>query len=392
MENYYLPYGKQNISTEDIKNVVEVLKSEFITQGPIVNVFEDEVAKKVGSKFAVSHNSATSALHTACLALGLDTNDRIWTSPITFVATANCGLYCGAYVDFVDIDKNTGLMCVESLSRKLQIADKEGKLPKIVIPVHLGGASCDMYAISKLSKKYGFSIIEDASHAIGGKYLNEPVGNCKFSQITVFSFHPVKIITCGEGGIACTNDESLAMKMKSFASHGITKDKDKFVLSRTTKWGYEQQNLGFNYRLSDIHAALGLSQLKRLELIVLERNNLLKFYKKLFLNSDIKFISIPQNVYSAFHLAIVKVCNNNYYLHKKIFDYMRQKNIGVQLHYQPVHLQPYYLERGFKLGDFPQAEDYANSYISIPLFQGLEEKDQKRVFDVIVEATRSEDC
>ena len=392
MKNPYLPYGKQNISTEDIQNVVNVLKSEFITQGPVVNLFEHEFSNKVGSKFAVSHNSATSALHTACLALGLGKNDILWTSPITFVASANCGLYCGANVDFVDIDKNTGLMCVESLKHKLQIAEKNGKLPKIVIPVHLGGTSCNMYSISELSKKYGFSIIEDASHAIGGKYLKEPVGNCKFSQITVFSFHPVKIITCGEGGMASTNDKNLARKMKSFASHGIIKDMNKFTLSRTSSWGYEQQNLGFNYRLSDIHAALGLSQLKRLDLIVLERNNLLNFYKKLFLNSDIKLISIPKDVYSAVHLAIVKVCNNDFYLHKKIFEYIRKKNIGVQLHYQPVHLQPFYLEKGFKIGDFPQSEEYANSYLSIPLFEGLKEKEQKRVFDVISEATQSQGC
>ena len=383
MENDYLPYGKQNVSQNDVDSILKVLNSEFITQGPVVKLFENEIAKNVCSKYAVAHNSATSALHTACLALGLGSKDYIWTSPITFVASANCGIYCGANVDFVDIDPKTGLMSINCLAEKLKIAEKYGKLPKIVIPVHLGGSSCDMHSIKRLSDKYGFLVIEDASHALGGKYLNAPVGNCKFSDITIFSFHPVKIITCGEGGMACTNDLVLAEKLRYYSSHGIIKDKNKFLLDTTKEWGYEQQALGFNYRLSDIHAALGISQLKRLNKIVMERNRLIDVYKRLFYHSTIKLISTPDNVYSSYHLGIVKICNNDNLFHHMVFKYMRENNIGVQLHYSPVHLQPFYLKKGFKKGDFPHSEYYSNSFISIPLFVGLKEKDQIRVVNTL---------
>jgi len=379
----YLPYSKQDISISDISCVLKVLRSKYITQGPVVDQFENTLAKKVSSKFAIAHNSATSALHTACLSLGLGSKDILWTSPITFVASANCGRYCGASIDFVDIDYKTGLISLESLKEKLKLAEKNGKLPKILVVVHLGGASCDMKNISALSKKYGFSIIEDASHALGGKYLNEPVGNCKYSNITVFSFHPVKIITSGEGGIACTNDKSLADKMRIFVSHGITKDNKRFLLSTTNSWGYEQQYLGFNYRLSDIHAALGLSQLNRLNKIVIERNKLLKNYIKIFSNSNLKFLTIPSNVLSSVHLAILEISNNDEFLHKKIFENLRLKKIGVQLHYSPVHLQPYYRNLGFKEGDYPNSEKYSKSYLSIPLYPGLKKNDQLRVFNEI---------
>jgi len=379
----YLPYSRQDISIGDIKCVLKVLRSQYITQGPVVDEFENALAKKVSSKFAIAHNSATSALHTACLSLGLGSKDILWTSPITFVASANCGMYCGASIDFVDIDFKTGLISYDSLKEKLKLAEKNGKLPKILVVVHLGGASCDMKKISELSKKYGFAIIEDASHALGGEYLNEPVGNCKYSNITVFSFHPVKIITSGEGGVACTNDKSLAEKMRMFVSHGITKDIKRFLLSTTNSWGYEQQYLGFNYRLSDIHAALGLSQLNRLNKIVIERNKLLKNYIKIFSNTNLKFLTIPDNVLSSVHLAILKISNDNELLHKKIFKNLRLKKIGVQLHYNPVHLQPYYRNLGFKEGDYPNSEKYAKSYLSIPLFPGLKKKDQLRVFNKI---------
>jgi len=280
MTDDFIPYSCQDINESDINSVIKVLKSPFITQGPLVKDFEDAIAKKVNSKYAVATNSATSSLHLACLALGLKEGDIIWTSPITFVASANCGLYCGAKVDFVDIEPNTGLISISELENKLQIANKINKLPKILIPVHLCGTSCNMKEIFNLSQKYGFQIIEDASHAIGGKYFSEYIGNCKYSDITVFSFHPVKIITTGEGGIATTNNIKLSQKMEDLRSHGITKDQTRFLYKAQGQWSYEQQDLGFNYRLTDINAALGLSQLQRLDEFIEKRNSIRDFYIK----------------------------------------------------------------------------------------------------------------
>ena len=301
----FLPYGKQNITHDDINEVLKVLQSDFLTQGPKVPLFEKEICKKVNSKYAIASNSATSSLHLACMALGLTKDDILWTSPITFVASANCALYCGAKIDFVDINQKNSLMDVRLLEKKLNKAEKSGKLPKIVVPVHLAGSSCDMKYIYELSKKYGFYIIEDASHAIGGQYLNQPVGSCLYSDITIFSFHPVKIITTGEGGIATTNSRKLAETMSELRSHGITKYQNKFIEKRKNEnWRYEQQKLGFNYRLTDISASLGLSQLKRLELIVKERNLLFENYKKKLSCNDLEMIEVPKSPEKAFVMKL----------------------------------------------------------------------------------------
>ena len=382
MKNF-IPYGRQYVSKEDIQSVTDVLKSDFLTQGPTVPKFEKLISEKVNSKYAVAANSATSALHLACLALELNTNDFLWTTPITFVASANCSQYCNAKIDFVDIDQDTGLMSVIELEKKLKIAAKEKKLPKIIVPVHLAGSSCDMKKIFSLSQKYGFKIIEDASHAIGGKYYDENVGSCKYSSICIFSFHPVKIITSGEGGIATTNDYKIAESMRIFRSHGITKDPKDFLNEKEGDWYYEQQRLGYNYRLTDIAAALGISQLKRLEEIVEERNKLLKNYERLIKGQPISLLKIPNNVFSSVHLAVIKLDVPDKEMHKHLFNCLRGKGIGVQLHYFPVHLQPYFKNLGFKLGDFPESEIYKNNAISIPLYPGLQYETQKRIVKII---------
>ena len=388
MTKNFIPYSRQSINNEDISSVIKVLKSDLITQGPLVDLFEKKVTEIVKAKYGVSTNSATSALHIACLALGLSKGDYVWTSPITFVASANCAKYCQAEVDFVDIDQNTGLISINKLENKLKYAKKRGKLPKILIPVHLTGSSCEMKAIKSLSEKYKFFVIEDASHAIGGKYEKEPVGSCKYSDITVFSFHPVKIVTSGEGGIATTNKESIFTKMKELRSHGITKEYSKFTKLSKDPWVYEQQNLGFNYRITDICAALGLSQLNRLEEIVIERNKQHHIYEKLFFNTSIKLLKKPENVYSSFHLQVIQLEDKDKYKYKKLFYGMRELGIGVQLHYFPVHLQPYYQNMGFKEGMFPSSENYSSRSISIPLFPGLQKKQQHFIKDSILELLR----
>ncbi len=375
----YLPYGHQYISEDDIKEVNKVLRSDFITQGPIVEEFEKALALKVNAKYAVAVNSATSALHLGCLSLGLGPGDWLWTSPITFVASANCARYCGANVDFVDIDPATGLLSISALERKLETAQNQNKLPKILIPVHLAGSSCDMKAIAKLSKKFGFYVIEDASHAIGGSYEKEPVGNCKYSSITVFSFHPVKIITTGEGGLATTNDSELSRIMHELRSHGITKEKARFKTKNAGEWYYEQQNLGFNYRITDFQCALGLSQLKRLDNIVIERNKLLHLYRNYLAKVPVKLLKVPENVNSSVHLAIIRLMDQNPELHKRVFNRLRSKKIGVQVHYSPVHLNPYYRNLGYNDGDFPNSELYGKNAISLPLFPGLELQSIERV-------------
>ena len=382
--NNFIPYGRQTITSKDIDEVVKVLKSPFITQGPIVPKFENELSKKLKAPYSICVNSATSALHIACLALGLKKNDIAWTSPITFVASANCIKYCGAEIDFVDIDPCSGLMCTDKLERKLKVAKANNKLPKIIIPVHLAGTSCDMKKIYDLSLVYGFSIIEDASHAIGAKFLNKPVGNCEYSNISIFSLHPVKIITSGEGGIATTRDKSLAEKMTALRSHGITKDRNKFKLENKELWYYEQQDLGYNYRMSDIHAALGLSQLNRLDSIIKERNELLGLYSKLLSDLPVKLLHIPKNRTSSVHLAIIRLNNKKKEFHKKVIEGMRRAGIGVQVHYTPVHLQPYFQEEGFHESQFPNAEEYASNAITLPLFPGLTKEEQELV---IIELT-----
>ena len=338
----FIPYGRQTISEADIAAVESVLRSPFLTQGPTVPAFEQAVAAKVDARFGVAVNSATSALHIACLALGLGPGDRLWTSPITFVASANCGRYCDATVDFVDIDPATGLMSVAALEQKLQQAEREGTLPKVVVPVHLAGSSCDMAAIGAMAERYGFAVLEDASHAIGGRYQGEPVGNCRHSAITVFSFHPVKIITTGEGGLATTNDPALAQRMEELRSHGIVRDRERFEESAAGPWVYEQQQLGFNYRITDIQAALGLSQLQRLDEIVVERNRQLKRYRELLIDLPVQLLEVPEDVLSSVHLAVIRLQQATAEQHRHIFEGLRSVGIGVQLHYSPVHLQPYY--------------------------------------------------
>lgn len=378
-----IPYGRQTISEEDIAAVLDILRSPYLTQGPNIKLFEDSVSCKVGSQFGVAVNSATSALHIACLALGLRTGDYLWTSPTTFVASANCGRYCGANVDFVDINPLTGLMSIEALSNKLRVSKLKGTLPKIVIPVHLTGSSCDMKSIKDLSDQYGFSIIEDASHAVGGTYKNKPVGSCAFSDIAVFSFHPVKIITTGEGGIATTNNPVLARTMVELRSHGITKDESRFEKPSAGPWAYEQQRLGLNYRMTDLQAALGHSQLQRLDEIVFERNRQLQRYRELLADLPVRLLDVPQNVLSSVHLAVIRLQNSNPDHHRKVFESLRDSGIGVQLHYSPVHLQPYYRRLGFKEGDFPESEAYAQDAMSLPLFPGLQEKDQLLVVKLL---------
>ena len=379
----FLPYGRQTISEDDIAAVEEVLRSPFLTQGPVVPAFEQAVAAKVGARHGVAVNSATSALHIACLALGLGLGDRLWTSPITFVASANCGRYCGAVVDFVDIEPNTGLMSVLALEAKLERAEREGTLPKVVVPVHLTGSSCDMAAIGSLAQRYGFAVLEDASHAIGGRYRGEPVGNCCYSSITVFSFHPVKIITTGEGGLATTNDPGLAQRMAELRSHGIVRERERFERPAAGPWVYEQQQLGFNYRMTDIQAALGLSQLQRLDEIVTERNRQLETYRELLAELPVQLLDVPDDVRSSVHLAVIRLQQATAEQHRQVFDGLRAAGIGVQLHYSPVHLQPYYRSLGFKEGQFPEAEAYANSAISLPLFPVLTLDDQVKVCRIL---------
>jgi len=379
----FLPYGRQTITDADIAAVEAVLRSPFLTQGPEVPAFEQAVAAKVGAAYGVAVNSATSALHIACLALGLGPGDRLWTSPITFVASANCGRYCGADVDFVDIEPSTGLMSVAALEHKLQQAEQNGNLPKVVVPVHLAGSSCDMETIGALASRYGFAVLEDASHAIGARYRGEPIGNCRHSAITVFSFHPVKIITTGEGGLATTNDPQLAQCMMELRSHGIVREQERFERPAAGPWVYEQQQLGFNYRMTDIQAALGLSQLQRLDAILAERNLQLQRYRELLAELPVQFLNVPEDVLSSVHLAVIRLKQATIGKHRRVFEGLRAVGIGVQLHYSPVHLQPYYRTMGFDEGKFPEALAYASSAISLPLFPGLSTSDQERVAAVL---------
>ena len=367
-----IPYGKQDINQADIDSVVNVLKSDFLTQGPQVPLFEKTVSDYCGSEYAVVANSATSALHIACMALKLGKGDYLWTSPNTFVASANCGLYCGAQVDFVDIDPLTYNLSSLELEKKLIQAKQDNKLPKIVIPVHFAGQSCDMQKIHSLSKEYGFKIIEDASHAIGGKYLDQPIGGCQYSDITVFSFHPVKIITTAEGGLATTNDKELLTRMQLFRSHGVTHDPELTNKETEGGWYYQQVELGFNYRMTELQAALGVSQMERLDEFVALRHQHQVRYDELLKGLPIVVPYQSLDSYSALHLYPIQLeLENISKSHTQVFDELRQKDLGVNLHYIPVHIQPYYEKMGFSLGDFPEAEKYYGRAISIPIFQGL---------------------
>jgi UDP-4-amino-4,6-dideoxy-N-acetyl-beta-L-altrosamine transaminase len=380
-----IPYGRHEITQQDIDSVVEVLKSDFLTQGPKVPLFEKKVAKKVGAKHALAVNSATSALHIACLALGLDSGDYLWTSPITFVASANCGLYCGAKIDFVDIDPCTYNLCPKALEKKLVEAKRYDKLPKILVVVHLTGQPCEMASIHALAQRFGFKIIEDASHAIGGKYQSQYIGNCRFSDITIFSFHPVKIITTGEGGMALTNNDSLAEKMNLFRSHGITRDQNLMTHEIDGPWYYQQVELGFNYRMTELQAALGLTQIDRLDIYVAARHEMAIRYKEKLQGLPIVFPFQQQDSYSAFHLFVIRLQIDKVKIsHKDLFEQLRARNIGVNLHYIPVHLHPFYENLGFKYGDFPEAEKYYSTAISIPLFYGLTCNQQDFVVESLI--------
>ncbi|GEB69756.1 spore coat proteinUDP-4-amino-4,6-dideoxy-N-acetyl-beta-L-altrosamine transaminase [Pseudoalteromonas carrageenovora] len=375
-----IPYGKQDITQADIDSVVSVLKSSFLTQGPQVPAFENALIKATGADHALAVNSATSALHIACLALELGQGDILWTTPITFVASANCGLYCGASVDFVDIDPATYNLCPKALEQKLVHAKKEGVLPKVVVAVHLCGQPCDMKAIHALSIQYGFKIIEDASHAIGGRYLKQPIGSCVYSDITVFSFHPVKIVTTAEGGAALTNSKALADKMALYRSHGITRDEALMENASHGGWYYEQIDLGFNYRMTELQAALGVTQMSRLSEFVSARHQLAIRYNEKLAELPITLPYQLANTYSGLHLYVIRLnLNEITKTHKAVFDELRENGIGVNLHYIPVHLQPYYQRMGFKHGDFPNAESYYSNAISLPMFHSMTHEQQDEV-------------
>lgn len=381
-----IPYGRQEVTDDDVEAVVKILRSDFLTQGPTVPAFEAAVARYVGASHAVAVNSATSALHVACLALGLKSGDSLWTSPITFVASANCALYCGATVDFVDIDPATFNISVTALEAKLEWARNHGTLPKIVIPVHMCGQSCDMEAIHRLSKEYGFRVIEDASHAIGGRYRGQNIGNCRYSDITVFSFHPVKIITSAEGGMALTNDPALAQAMELLRSHGITRDPGLMTQVAEGSWYYQQIELGFNYRMTDLQAALGLSQMNRLDSYVARRHELAQRYSEALAHLPLSTPAQHPDAHSSFHLYIVRLaaqpeCKSR----RNVFESMRARGVGVNVHYIPVHTQPYYRDRGFAVGDFPEAERYYAEALSLPLYPTMTDAQHQKVVKTLGE-------
>ena len=382
-----IPYGRQEITQEDIDAVVQVLESDFLTQGPKVPEFENTVASHVGARFGVAVNSATSALHIACAALGLGEGDWLWTSPVTFVASANCGLYCGAKVDFVDIDPRTYNLCPDALERKLEQAREQDRLPKVVVPVHLCGQPCDMERIKALSERYGFRIVEDASHAIGGKYQGEFIGSGRYSDITVFSFHPVKIVTTAEGGMAVTNDAELAQRMEMLRSHGITRDRARMTHEPDGPWYYQQVELGFNYRMTELQAALGLSQMTRLDDFVKRRHELARRYDELL--ADLPVLSPWQHPdsYSGLHLYVIRLKLGEIRAsHREVFESLREQGIGVNLHYIPVHTQPFYEAMGFAPDDFPESMRYYNEAISIPMYHGLTFEQQDAVVEALKQA------
>lgn len=379
-----IPYGRQDITQADVDAVVAVLRSDFLTQGPQVPLFEQTVAEHVGARHALAVNSATSALHIACLALGLGPGDWLWTTPITFVASANCGLYCGAQVDFVDIDPRTYNLCPQALERKLAAAEQAGRLPKIVVAVHLCGQPCDMAGIHALGQRYGFKIIEDASHAIGGKYKGKFIGNGRYSDITVFSFHPVKIITTAEGGMVLTNDAELANKMALLRSHGITRDPAQMTHQADGPWYYQQIDLGFNYRMTELQAALGASQMARLDDYVARRHALARRYDTLLDALPVVTTWQHPDSYSGLHLYVIRLQLGKIgKTHREVFESLREHGIGVNLHYIPVHTQPYYQQMGFKAGDFPEAERYYAEAISLPMFQTMSEAQQDEVLAAV---------
>jgi len=367
-----IPYSRQNIDDKDISSVLKVLKSDFLTQGPLVEVFEKKISKTVGVRFATACNSATSALHISCLALGFKKNDILWTVPNSFVASANCAKQIGGKVDFVDICPISYNIDIELLKKKLIKAQKKKKLPKIIVPVHFAGQPTIQDEIYKLSKKFKFKIIEDASHSLGAKYKKITVGSCKWSDITVFSLHPVKIITSGEGGVATTNKQDLHKNLQMLKNHGITKNKKMFIRKNAPGWHYEQHFLGLNFRMNEISASLGISQLKKLNSHVKERNKIATYYKKKIKIINLILPKINKSCRSTFHLFVVKIkSKRNKEIQLKLFNYLREKKILVNVHYIPIHLQPYYKKLGFKKGDFKISENHAESTLSLPIYPGL---------------------
>ncbi len=384
-----IPYGRQDIVQADIDAVVAVLQSDFLTQGPMVPRFEQAVAAHCGARHALAVNSATSALHIACLALGLGPGDWLWTTPVTFVASANCALYCGAKVDFVDIDPRTYNLCPLALEKKLLVAERDGCLPKVLVPVHLCGQPCDMAAIHALGQRFGFRIIEDASHAIGGKYRGEPIGHGRYSDVTVFSFHPVKIITTAEGGMALTNDADLAARMALLRSHGITRDPAQMTHEADGGWYYQQIELGYNYRMTELQAALGVSQMERLDDYVARRHVLARRYDALLAELPVTIPWQHPDGYSGLHLYVVRLRLDQVKLsHREVFDALRERGIGVNLHYIPVHTQPYYRQRGFADAVFAESERYYKEAISIPLFPNLSQDEQDFIVRALSEILR----
>jgi UDP-4-amino-4,6-dideoxy-N-acetyl-beta-L-altrosamine transaminase len=380
-----IPYGRQTISEADIESVVQVLRSDFLTQGPQVPAFEEAVANYVGVPHAVAVNSATSALHIACLALDLGPGDWLWTSPNSFVASANCALYCNAQVDFVDIDPYTYNLCPRALAAKLAEAKVAGRLPKVVVPVHFAGQSCDMAAIATLGREYGFKVIEDASHAIGGRWQDTFIGACEHSDITVFSFHPVKIITTAEGGLLTTRDAGIAQRLADLRSHGITRYSARLERQEQGDWYYEQQSLGFNYRMTEMQAALGVTQMTQLSRFVARRHELAVRYERGL--ADLPLVRPWQHPesYSAFHLYVIQVAEGARVGRRALFDALRGAGVLANVHYIPIHLQPHYQRMGFKTGDFPKAEAYYGAAISLPLYAGLMESDQDYVISKLKE-------
>ena len=384
-----IPYGRQSISEDDIAAVEAVLRSDWLTQGPTIARFEKAVADYAGARFACAVNSATAALHLACRALGLGPGDTLWTVPNTFVASANAARYCGAAVDFVDIDPATYNLSVSALTEKLERAASEGRLPKAVMPVHFGGQSCDMREVAVLARRYGFRVIEDASHAIGGDYLGRKVGACDYSDIAVFSFHPVKVITTGEGGMLLCADASLHRAADLLRSHGVTRDVAAMDQAPDGAWYYQQVDLGFNYRMTDMQAALGLSQMQRIDAFIARRRAIARRYDEALAALPLGLPGRSALADSAWHLYVIQVdaarCGKS---RKTVFDHLRSAGIQVNVHYIPVHLQPYYRRLGFRSGQFPVAEHYYSQAISLPLYAGLSEAQQTRVIDEVANALR----
>ncbi|HEY1796738.1 MAG TPA: UDP-4-amino-4,6-dideoxy-N-acetyl-beta-L-altrosamine transaminase [Stellaceae bacterium] len=383
-----IPYGRQSIDDSDIDAVVRVLRSPMLTQGEAVPSFEKALAATVGAPHAVAVTNATSALHIACVALGLGPGDRLWTVPNTFVASANAGIYCGAAVDFVDIDPRSYNMDVDALEAKLAATPRD-RLPKIVVPVHFAGQSCEMDRIAALAARYGFRVIEDASHAVGAEYEGEPVGNCRYADIAVFSFHPVKIVTTGEGGMCLTRDAGLADRLRRLRSHGITKDPALCDRPLDGDWDYRQIELGFNYRMTDIQAALGEAQVAKLSEFLARRRELAARYDTLLSNLPVVAPWQHPDTRSSWHLYVIQVPAGT---RRQVFDRLRGGGIGVQVLYIPVHRQPYYERLGFRAGQFPVAEAYYARSFTLPMFPALTNSEQDQVVEVLAAALEGADA